>query len=978
MNQKIDLSGNWGFQLDPQCRGLEEHFETAEFEDVIQLPGTVSFRQKGEPGTARETGFLTESYKFEGYAWYRKKVTLPYRSVAELEGKHFFLTMERTRISHVWVGDSYVGSCNTLVGKHIYDLTKFVTNLSFQITILISNVNYPCAGGHLTSADTSGNWNGILGDITLDVADGLRILSVANDVDRKEHRATLTIKSQCYEELPELKLRADVDLVRLRPKYAEVDADCSEWADMRVKYAAAREDYRDLDHFLDITEEYVPSVEQTFAAKAGQAEWEIPIELPRRAPLWDEEEPYLYRVRISAFAGGKGDVTVAWFGLKEFGAEGRDFTINGRKTFLRGTHEGLLFPMTGFAPMNAEAWLWHLKICRNWGLNHVRFHSCTPPEAAFLAADLLGIYLQPEIEFWGTWTGPEDADHDPAREEYLIREGWTALDSFASHPSFVMFSLGNELWGNKEELNRVLGDYKKAYPKILFTQGSNNFQWTPCILENDDFFSGVRFDTDRLIRGSYAQCDAPLGHVQTDRPGTEYTYDAAICPGKAYEGAEGSSPEHKAAGAPATTQIQYGTGVKEVELTETEAGLIPEIPVVSHEIGQYETYPDYSDINHFYGVMRPYNLEIFRQRLEDAGLGDLAHDYFASSGALAVACYKDEIETALRSRNLAGFQLLDLKDYTGQGTALVGMLNGLMENKGLINPNLWREFCSDGVVQAEFASYVVREGEDFTFRASMAYYRRDYLEDGILFAQLIDRKTGDHIAGMRKDLPMQMKQGRHELGRETFRIPVTGEPRSYLLEVGVIKHHTTVVMSNQYTLWSYPEKAPEMALQKTKIVTELSEAKKLSAAGTNALVYFKPLENESVPGTYCTDFWCYPMFRSISESMGKPVPVGTMGLLIRKDHPALAAFPCEGYTTPQWFDIVNASRSKILDGEKIRPIVQTIDNFERNHLLGLLYELEEGPGKVLVCTSDLPKLMAEGDPAAAWLQYSLLTYLEEN
>jgi hypothetical protein len=972
MNQKIDLSGNWAFRLDPACEGLEKHFETADFDDVIRLPGTVSYRQKGEPGDARETGYLTESYRFEGYAWYRKKVTLPYRNAGELAGKHFFLTLERTRISHVWVDGTYVGSCDTLVGNHTYDLTKFLTSLSFQITILVANVGYPVAGGHLTSPDTAGNWNGILGEIALRVADGLRILSVSNESNVKEHKTKLTVHAELFEDLPEVNLRADVDLVRLRPKYAELDANCTEWYEMGVKYAEARGDHRDLEHYLDITEEYVPSVVQTLPSKTGTVDWEIPIELPKRAPLWDEEDPYIYRVRISAFAGGKGAVKTTFFGLKDFHAEGGDFVINGRKTFLRGCHEGLLFPMTGFAPMNAEGWLWHLKIYRNWGINHVRFHSATPPEAAFLAADLLGIYLQPEIEFWGTWTGPEDVDHDQRREDYLIREGRIALESFGAHPSFAMFGLGNELWGDAKELNRVLGTYKKDFPDILFTQGSNNFQWTPCIVPNDDFFSGVRFAENRLIRGSYAQCDAPLGHIQTKKPCTDYTYDEAIRPTSAGEKADPSAEKS------GTTQIQYGTGVKEVALTDTDAGLIPEIPVISHEIGQYETYPDYSDINHFSGVMRARNLEVFRERLEAAGLGDLAHDYFASSGALAVACYKDEIETALRSKELAGFQLLDLKDYTGQGTALVGMLNGLMENKGLINPDRWREFCSDGVVQAEFDSYVVRAGEDFTFRATMAYYRRDYLEDGILFAQLIDRKTGDHIAGMRKDLPMQMKQGRHDLGRETFQIPDVDEPRSYLLEVGVIKHHTTVSMSNQYVLWSYPATLQEKTLLKTEVVTKLSEAKKISASGKNVLLYDTPAEKDSIPGTYCTDFWCYPMFRSISESMGKPIPVGTMGLLIQNDHPALAGFPCEGYTTPQWYDIVNASRSRILDGQNVRPIVQTIDNFERNHLLGLLYELQEGPGKVLACTADLPKLIREGDLAAAWLQTSLLNYLEEN
>ena len=92
--------------------------------------------------------------------------------------------------------------------------------------------------------------------------------------------------------------------------------------------------------------------------------------------------------------------------------------------------------------------------------------------------------------------------------------------------------------------------------------------------------------------------------------------------------------------------------------------------------------------------------------------------------------------------------------------------------------------------------------------------------------------------------------------------------------------------------------------------------------------------------------------------MNKPDPVGTMGLLIDNEHPALAGFGGEKYSTPQWWEIVQNSRSEILDdcaeGKKV--IVRTIDNFDRNHNLALLYEYEKDGGKVVVCNCDFEKL----------------------
>lgn len=475
----------------------------------------------------------------------------------------------------------------------------------------------------------------------------------------------------------------------------------------------------------------------------GENRFELFLNLSDDPKLWDEEDPYVYRLHLACREvkvdmGKSGtaswDTASIWCGLRSFTAGRTHFYINGRKTFLRGRHDGMIFPMTGYATMDIAGWLHVMKIARDYGINHYRFHTCCPPEAAFAAADLLGIYMQPELSFWGTFNGPGDEGYNREAQDFLEAEGFRILKSFGSHPSFCMMTMGNELWGNAGALNDLLGKYKAFRPDVLYAQGSNNFFWTPNIQPNDDFFSGVRFTIDRQIRGSFAMCDKPLGHVQTAVPGTRFNYDEAIRPSMAAPSAL-PRPENEAA---EYAEIQYGTGVKQIRLSESHAGLIPETPVISHEIGQYETYPDFRELPRYTGVLKARNLEEFRRRLEEKGMLAFAEDFFRSSGALAVACYKDELETALRSSRLGGFQLLDIQDFTGQGTALVGILNAFMENKGLIKAADWRSFCSDAVVQAEFDSYVIISGKALEFTVSLSYFRRHPLPDDELVCRLED------------------------------------------------------------------------------------------------------------------------------------------------------------------------------------------------------------------------------------------------
>lgn len=894
--KKIDLQGLWNFCLDKDKVGIEEKYYNNLFEDNITLPTTVSQAQKGIPSDEMHAGYLTDPYLFEGYTWYNREVEFK-----DIEDKELFLIIERTRVSHVWVDDKYAGSNNSLCSSHKYKITPFIGKGKHKITIMVDNTSYPVKGGHMTSPDTQTNWNGITGQLYIDICNKVFLENI-----------------QIYPDLEGNKILVKT-MLKGGPKHT-------------VKVFVSDEKINQVSNYdlIEGENQFIYSMEE-------------------KATAWSEHTPKVYTLHLD-------DLTVK-FGFRNFSAAGKYFEINGRRTFLRGKHDGLIFPMTGYAPTDVDSWINVLKTAKEYGINHYRFHTCTPPDAAFTAADLLGIYMEPELPFWGTVTNTGEENHDEAAQKYLIEEGFRILNEFGNHPSFVMMSLGNELWGSKERLNEILGMYRKYDTRHLYTQGSNNFQFMPCILENEDFYCGVRFSKERLFRGSYAMCDAPLGHIQTLPPNYIYNYDAMIRPVAISKG-ESLGGE---------IAIQYGTGTKIVQMDASEE-IIPNIPVVSHEIGQYAMYPDFTEIDKYTGVLKARNLELFKEQLNEKNMLHLSDRFFRASARFAAECYKAEFETALRSNELAGFQVLDLQDFTGQGTALVGILNSFMENKGVITQGEWSQFCNDVVLLAEFPKQIFTSGESLSLGIKLAVYSNSHIVNPKLRLSVLDEE--EVIEAKEQIIAGTYANGLYNLGHITMKMPVVNVPKKLVVTVSIEESK----VCNSYNVWTYP---PVKAVNVDKdiiITSNIEEVCKSLLDGGKVLYYPNNLDNSnSIEGTYCTDFWCYPMFRSISESVGRPVPVGTHGILADKGHSIFKYFPTECYSTPQWYDFITNSRALILDNFSVEPIVWTIDNFERNHRLGNILETSIGKGKLLICTADLSGI--KDSETAKWLEYSILNYL---
>lgn len=895
MIRKIDLAGTWGFREDEAMSGLSGRYWESAPADSMELPSTTALQRKGRPNPKREPGYLTDSFAYEGYAWFYKTIEL-----GELpENCRAELFLERTRLTTLWVNGKKAGSRSSLCTPHIYDISDYIAQGSAELCIMVSNVGYPTKGGHLTSPDTQSNWNGITGEISLRISEKKGIRSISAYPDASARSVTL-----CFE------------------------LEGTDHTDINIWGASS-------DGKVVDTRKYAVSADSP----------EVTLELGEDASLWSEYDPVTYTLK--AAAEGSSDIVTVTFGLRDFRAEGMQFTLNGTPVHLRGRHDGLIFPLTGAAPTTVEEWYKYLQTAKNWGLNHVRFHTCCPPDAAFTAADMLGLFMQPELPFWGTLSAPGEEGYDEAEQEFLIEEGRRMLRTFGSHPSFVMMSLGNELWGSAARMGQIIAEYRALDPRHLYTQGSNNFQFYPNIQPEDDFFSGVRLSRERLIRGSYAACDKPYGFVQTDAPNTSHSYDEVIFPESVQTSAEGGEEY---------IEIQYGTGVKRVK-AEHNSGLVPTKPIVTHEIGQYCTYPDFGEIQRYTGPLKPHNFRIARETLGAKGMLSLAEELHRATGMHAFNCYKLEIEAAMRSRHISGFQLLDLQDFSGQGTALVGMLNALMEEKPFVSENSLREkwigFCSDAVILAELDRFVFTAGETVEIPVLFRSDRAAPLS-GVTVRWSAGESSGEisvpegftglgKIGSISLTLP---ESGCFELNLRAENVRSEGE---------LLPGHT----ENSYRLWVYPP-AGDSLFGDTGDITvtgDIRLARTVLEKGGKVL--FLPEElPDSVEGFYCADFWCYPMFRTISESMGRDLPVGTMGLLINKEHPALEEFFSDSFTTPQWYEIVTHSRLAVMDRapEGFRPIVQMADNFERCHRLGLLWEASVGAGRLMVCTARLSEI----------------------
>lgn len=863
------------------------------------LPGTTDENKLGTGDhPVDKTTELTRLYPYEDVVTYSREIEIP----AEFEGKRLTLIMERTKPSTLWVDGDSIGHFGHLYAPHEYKLPSLSAG-THKIEIKIDNgptsVPNGVKGSHAWTDATQTNWNGILGKFGIEAT-----------------------PQEFY-----------IQNVQVYPNIAESKAEVH----LSVYASEACEVSLSLEGISWNSSEAVQHIgiaPQTLALKEGlqTLNYDVSIEKPL---LWSEFHPALYKLAAKLEMGEISDSRVVDFGMREFGTQpyiatqdagefvhvgdtiGSLFTINGLRTFLRGKHDACVFPLTGYAPMDVESWQKVFKVAKSYGINHYRCHSYTPPRAALLAADIEGIYFEIELPYWGLMSTEQTEMND-----FMLREGEMTLDFMGNSPSFMMLGLGNELSGDYEEMRLMVDALRAKDNRHLYNFGANdNLGWRGP-QDGEDCFLTCRVGGyapnapaqlqekfSSHVRSSFSFADADDGGIINGvRPNTKlnYTHAVRLCPR----------------------------------------------PVVSHETCQFQIYPDYDEIQKYTGVLYPYNFEVFRSRLEENGLSDQAKDFHNVTDAWSMDCYKADIEYVLRTPGMAGYELLDLQDYPGQGSALCGVLDAFMDSKGVITPEWYCQFSAPVVPLALMDSLCFNFGQPINIGIGISnFLETDFAEsvswyiDGpeVSLSGSIDPQV---VANGEMRVVGDINVGA-ELG------PLTNSTQLSLTLV-------TGAYTNTYRFWVYVKE--DIVCENILVASALDNNVKatLAEGGTVLLMPdLKSIEQNSIEGMLTPDYWNYAMFKSISENNNRPVSPGTLGLLFDPENTLFDRFPSLGRSDWQWWSIVRNSRALILNTlpKNYRPLVHVVDNVERNHKLGLLVDLKVGDGKILICPTNLEAIV---------------------
>jgi hypothetical protein len=894
--ESAGLSGTWRLELDRSDVGIAQQWFARDLGGAIELPGSVqkaglgdlitlqtpwtggiidrSYFTEPEYAPYREEGrikvpfWLQPDTHYVGPAWYQRRIELP----EDWREKRITLVLERAHwVTSAWVDGRSLGSNDANSVAHVYELPADLAPGAHVLTLRVDNRLNPDLGinSHSVSDHTQGNWNGIEGRIELRATQPVWIEALAVDSRVADRVAVVRGRLASRPGLTFPKLVVLEGLTASRPKVqAPVAADGSF------------------------------SGELAFGPSAG---------------TWDEFSPVLHTVKATL---ENGEALETSFGFRQITARGRQLFINGRRLFLRGTLDCAAFPKTGNPPTDPASWSRIFGVIKAYGLNHVRFHSWCPPEAAFVAADAAGLYLQIEAASWpnqSTRLGeglPVDA--------WLEAESSRIVAAYGNHPSFVLFCAGNEPGGAQHPawLGRWVLRHKAADPQRLYTAGAG---W-PEVPESD-----------------YHVRSEP--RIQSWGEGLGSRINAR-------------APE---------TRTDYSDFIRQRR-----------VPVVSHEIGQWCVYPNFDEMPKYTGYLKPRNFEIFRDSLQAHGMLDQAADFVAASGKLQTLCYKEDIEAALRTGEMGGFQLLGLQDFPGQGTALVGVVDPFWEEKGYVSAAQFRRFCNSTVPLARLDKRVFTTDEHLVADVELAHFGAGALHGQSVVWSLLD-DAGATVA--RGDL------GVHDIpvgagcrvGRVDLPLSGVREAAHYRLMVAL----PGTAFANDWDLWVYPaaqdvvDVAPEGVLITTKL-----DAKALACLEEGKAVWLMAGKAQVRPdakrGPIALGF--SSIFWNTAWTQGQPPH--TLGLLCDPRHPALRGFPTESHSNWQWWYPLHSAAPMILDGlpQGLRPIVQVIDDWVTNRKLALVFEARVGRGRLLVSSIDLSD--ATLDPVRRQLRASLLEYVQ--
>lgn len=905
----IDLSGKWAVKLERVQAEISIEVPHQTYQDSILLPGALHTQGYGDdvtaqtkwysgnlstlwyyhpmyekyrqPGNIKIFDFLQPQKHYIGKAWYKRTIEVP----DDINSKQCFLYLERVHWqSTLYVNGHLVGSNQGLGTAHEYNISRYVKPGKNEIALCIDNSQIVDIGRipHSISEQTMAAWNGVLGKMQLRIKDKIRIDEVQVFPDYEKKQAIVKIKvANAFSSSEKIQLRLKVQRYNSLHKFSEKEV---------------------------MNENVIkPDTITTL---------EIVYPFDGKVQEWNEYNPSLYQLKISLESAKATDTATETFGFRDLKLKGRRFALNDRTISIRGNLNCGEFPLDGLPEMGVNWWKKIFMLHKEWGHNMVRFHSWCPPEAAFIAADEVGIYLQPEAGEWG-------AILTSTQEKFITEETDRMIRQYGNHPSWVFFAMGNELRCDTKIMERFIARNKQDNRR--FVTGKINGR---PLLESFDFASSHSVNQKRVRH-----------HMGwPPRPETNLLYHM--------------SPN---------TNYDYSEPISE----------FPK-PFLAHEIGQYCVFPDYQhELPKYTGSVRATVLDIQKDQMEERGMTKLAPAFSMASGCWQMELLKSEYEAILRTPEMAGFYALSLQDFPGQTHAPVGVMDAFWEAKKHAFSGNFRQFCNNTVLLARIPKLILQQKD--TFRANVELYN---FAEGILRNKQIQYTITDEdnrviLKGNFKRRDYANQQSNLPVGKIV--LPLKGEKASSKYTLHLKMDQTFI--ENQWNFWVFPDKITldEGAVKVVNVFDE--QTIRYLEQGHNVLwlTDHSKLKGE-LPTSFASMYWT-AFGLNDGESMTNSIFCDPKHPLFRffptEMHTNWQWWDVLKYAVPVILDEFGARKAF---PKSYQPVLQAIDSWKVNRKLALLAEMKYAKGKLMISGIDFTTDM-ENRAASRQLYYSLIQYM---
>jgi len=856
--QELNLSGEWSVVLHESTRkdtlfkpnrglGPTQNVmyqptilnKDAKVDGKINLPGTLDEYGYGNKVEEAFLGCLSRKTQFIGEAVYSRKI----RTTKTASWKIIF---ERVLWkSSLKIDGQEIGSCESLSTPH----TFIVENLpagSHLIEVTIDNTMIHRIGekGHAYGEHMQTIWNGVLGKMVMQkiekpILDNIRI-------NAPFERNKVQIFFDCNTILTDLRL--------------------------------VLRDKKTGETILNQDVSVVKNVEKNIIS--------IPLK-PNQVQLWSEFNPQLYSLELRDSNYLLLEKTI---GFRSFKREGNQMFVNGEPLFLRGNLDNCHFPLTGYPSMKKEDWLKIFSIQKKYGCNNIRFHSYCPPEAAFEAADELGIYLAPEVGVWIDGWMPGQITplgmNNYSLNTFIKQELKNICNTYGTHASFAMLGIGNELGSsNFDSLQLWVDAVKKAesFENTDWQSRLYTISTARTLTAADDFFVTHHYPNVGGVR-------------QWMFPRTNWSYENLYCQ---------------------TT-----------------------VPTVAHEIGQWPVYPNWNEIDKYTGVLEPRNLLSLKQHAQNNGVLQFNEKFHFASGMQSRLMYKDEIESFMRTPSCRGVHLLGMQDYSGQGEALIGFLDSFYEPKGFWSAKEARGCFAPIITLAEFEKYGWTTAETFSAKLLVRNQLCD-LENAQINYQILN--VSGNLVAEGKTSSQNIKNGElADFGQITLDLaPFANEKLT--LKTQLFAENQICSEKNSWDFWIF--QTQDFCQPKEVVLTDnLEIAISALKEGRNVILDASKLGNNKtfLKGDWGAVYWSTTWFPGQQMQ--------TLGVWMDKNLPIFKFFHSEGYADWIWWKIFEKGRCFDLKGLSCDycPIAMPVPDFHNNQRLGSIFELKLGQGNLLI------------------------------